>query len=428
MENDYIVGAEKSLKELIKKVDLIPLFKSAVRAGATEVILEDADGNIMFHHGKQSPDNALSEKYPIYLNGEVAGHVLIKGNENREVLEDIGRIVLNATKLILKSSYKTIQPPEAQKTDMSMSYEEILESNRQLTVSETKYRELAGSLERQVLKRTEELKRAHVKLLQQEKVASVGQLASGVAHEINNPLGFISSNLNTLGQYISKFKDMLAFYHNIIDKNEFPAEIREQSKRKWDKLKLDFIISDVEELIKESLVGTERVKKIVTDLKGFSHIDEANKVDIDINREIDRTLNVLSHETPENAEIIRDYGHLPLFTCNAAHICQAFFNIILNAIQAKKDGLKLTITTRSTNYLIKIAFSDNGPGIPGKIRNLVFEPFFTTKAVGTGTGMGLNVTYDIITSYGGSVEVESEAGKGATFSISLPLPLRSNNA
>ncbi len=423
MDNDYIIGAEKSLKELVKSVDLMPLFKSVVSGGASELVLEDADGGILLRYGDTSHSDSACEKQTVYVEGEVAGHIVVRGTGS-DAMEDIGRIVLNAVKIILKSSCKMAILPDTHTAVAHQSYEELLESNEKLLSSERKYRELSNRLEEEVMKRTEELKRAHAKFLQQEKIASVGQLAAGVAHEINNPLGFISSNINSLQQYVSKFREMLTFYHGTMGQSNVTDDDRTQALQKWNTLKLDFIMTDVDDLIKESLNGAARVKKIVSDLKGFSHIDEAQNVDIDINREIDRTLNVLSHEIPKDAEIIRNYGNIPPFSGNAARICQAFFNIILNAIQAKSEGLKLTVTTRGTNHLIRIACSDNGPGIPDNVSNRIFEPFFTTKAVGTGTGMGLNVSYEIITSYGGSIEIDSEPGKGATFSISLPLSFR----
>ncbi len=176
-----------------------------------------------------------------------------------------------------------------------------------------------------------------------------------------------------------------------------------------------------DELVRESLDGAERVKKIVSDLKGFSHIDDVAGAEININDEMDRTLNVLSHETPSDAEIIRDYGELPMIECNAAQICQIFFNIILNAFQAKQQGLEFRIRTSHSENLIRIDFADNGPGMPDIIKNRIFEPFFTTKEVGMGTGMGLNVAYETVVSYGGTIEVKSETGKGTVFSLTLPV-------
>ncbi|GBD95313.1 MAG TPA: histidine kinase [Nitrospirae bacterium] len=429
MEDDYIIGAEKSLREVFENIDLMPLIKSAVSAGASYVMVEDSEGEILYRHGGPVEEGVFTVKQPMYLEGEIAGHIVITGDyKNKGRIRAIGELIFNAVKIILNNSFKTMLAVETHTTVVNRSYEELLETNRKLMLSEGRYRDLANTLEKEVHERTEELKQAHAKLLHQEKIASIGQLAAGIAHEINNPIGFISSNINTLKQYVSKFRDMLFFYHSAFEKEGLSNEDREASKQKWKNLKLDFILPDVEDLVRESLEGAERVKKIVSDLKGFSHIDEADKAYIEINSEIDRTLNVLTHEIPEDAEIVRDYQDIPAFSGNPAHICQAFFNIILNAVQARKEGLKLVIAVRCLSNLIRIDFSDNGPGIPENIRKRIFDPFFTTKEVGTGTGMGLNVTYEIISSYGGTVEVESEAGKGTTFSILLPLPQKGDDA
>jgi len=423
IQYDYIVGEEKKLAELIKGPDIMPLLKSAVNAGASSAALVNSDGEPLFQYGDTDREAGLTVKKPVYLEGETAGHIIICGHIDSEpIIKAVGELMFDAVKIILQSNFKTLLATETHKTVVYQSYEELIETNRKLKLSEGKYRELANSLEKQVQERTEELKKAHAKLLHQEKLASVGQLAAGVAHEINNPLGFISSNINTLNQYISKLKEMLLFYHGAFEKQAGPDEDAEASKQKWKKLKLDFIFEDANDLIRESLDGTDRVKKIVSDLKGFSHIDEAHESDADINAEIDRTLNVLTHEIPDEVEIIKDYGNLPSFSCNPAHICQAFYNLILNALQAGGKGLVLKIATRSKNNMVAIDISDNGPGIPGSIRNRIFEPFFTTKEVGKGTGMGLNVTFEIVSSYGGTIEADSEVGKGTTFSIMLPLP------
>ncbi len=428
IQYDYVVGEEKKLVELIKGPDIMPLLKSAVDAGALSAALISSAGDTLYRHGELDKDGGLTIQKPVYFEGETAGHIIINGNSDREhLLKSIGELIFDAVKIILWSNFKTILATETHKTVVYQSYEELIETNRKLKLSEGKYRELANSLEKQVQERTEELKKAHAKLLHQEKLVSVGQLAAGVAHEINNPLGFISSNINTLNQYFSKLKEMLSFYHATFDKIGPSSEYAEESKQKWKRLKLDLVFKDVDDLIKESLDGALRVKKIVSDLKGFSHIDEAHEADADINTEIDRTLNVLTHEIPQEVEIIKDYGKLPSFSCNPAHLSQAFYNIILNALQAGGKGLALRITTRSANNMIAIHFSDNGPGIPESIRNRIFEPFFTTKDVGKGTGMGLNVTFEIISSYGGTIEVESEVGKGTTFSILLPLPQKVND-
>ncbi len=422
MSTDHIIGEEKSLQEIIKDIDIMPLFQDAVTAGASGVALKDSSGEMLCQQGNTTEKVGHSANFPVKFEGEVAGSLVISGDSgNSTLVESLGALIHDTLTLIIKSKFKTILATETHETVIQQSYNELLETNSKLSLSEKKYRELAGSLENQVQERTEELKKAHAKLLQQEKIASVGQLAAGVAHEINNPLGFIASNINSLNQYVSKIKDMLIFYRRAFDKPVLTDEDRDLSKEKWKKTKLDFILTDVDELVRESLNGAERVKKIVSDLKGFSHIDDVSGADISINDEIDRTLNVLTHEIPEDAEIIKDYSEMPNIECNAAQICQVFFNIILNAFQAKQTHLKLIISTRYSGKLIRIDFSDNGPGIPDNIKDRIFEPFFTTKEVGQGTGMGLNVAYDTVVSYGGTIEVDSEPGNGTTFSLIMPV-------
>ncbi len=428
MKKEYIVGAEKSLGEIIKDIDLIPFFRSAVESGIPCVMLEDSRGDVLCHWGNPSGEGMITLRKPVYLEGEAAGYVVVRGDEpSRSRIEAAAELILNAVNTILRSSFKSVLATETHMAVVDQSYNELLETNRRLQLSEGRYRDLADTLEKQVHERTEELRQALATLLHQEKIASVGQLAAGVAHEINNPLGFIVSNLNTLNQYVSRFRDMLVLYRSAFENGEFTDENRALTRRKWGDYKLDFILPDAADLIRESLDGAERVRKIVADLKDFSHIDDGDRAGVDINREIDRTLNVLTHEIPGDAEIIRDYRPLPEFTCSPAHICQAFFNIILNALQTGKEGLKLIITTRYEKDFIRISFSDNGPGIPEEITNRIFEPFFTTKEVGKGTGMGLKVTYDIITSYGGTIEVKSVPGSGAAFGILLPVAKKENN-
>jgi len=419
---EYVVGIEKGLKDLLSETEVMLLLKGVVKAGAASAIITDAKDRVLWSNGNIQEDFPYIETGPIYLEGELVGRIKVHGDDrSKSYLKNLTGLLLDTINMIIHTNLKRMLTTEAHTTIVNQSYEELLETNRKLSISEGKYRELAESLERKVQERTEDLKRAHARMLQQEKMASVGQLAAGVAHEINNPLGFISSNINTLKRYITRFREMIDFYHTVISGSETTEKIRGLAQQKQKDLKIDFIVSDIDELIKQSLEGAERVKKIVSDLKAFSHIDEGEEAVVDINTEIDKTLNVLSHEIPKGAEIIKDYHDLPGFVCNPALICQVFLNIVLNALQAGTGTLRLVISTDIQHNNIMIKFSDNGRGIPDNIKNRIFEPFYTTKDIGKGTGMGLTVAYEVITAYGGTIEVESRQGEGSTFIIHLPV-------
>ncbi len=418
----YVVGQEKRLAEIIAEMDIMPLVRSVVQAGAEAVLITDEKDNTLWSCGVSTIEDSVGISMPLYLEGEVVGVLYVKGASEQEgQLRRLAELLLEALRIILVNNLKMMLTSEAHTTVISQAYDELLEINLKLSASERKYRELAENLEIKVAERTEELKRAHSRLLQQEKMASIGQLAAGVAHEINNPLGFISSNLQTMGKYVARFIAMLNFFRAAISDTDDRVELVESAKKKWQELKIDIVRSDVVDLVNQSLEGAERVKKIVSNLKGFSHVEDVEQFPSDLNREIDKTLSVLSHELSEGTEIIRNYEPLPDFVCNPALLCQVFLNLILNALQLHKKDLRLVISTGYDGRNIRLTFADNGPGIPENIRNRIFEPFYTTKDVGSGTGMGLTVAYDIVTGYGGTIDVNCPEDGGSTFAISLPL-------
>lgn len=419
---DFVVGEEKSLLEVISEAEITPLLTGTVRVGADRVLLKQADGKTLWGHGAGNSTDPVRFELPLTLEGEAVGSIVVEGPRAQEVsLRGLAGLLTVAVQTIVTNNLKRMLTTEIHTTVINQSYDELLATNQKLSLSEGRYRELAESLERKVAGRTAELQRVHAKLLQQEKLAAVGQLAAGMAHEINNPLGFISSNLNSLKKYADNLLEMLDFYQSTFSKIRLDEQTLELAAQKSKKLKLALIMTDITALINQSLDGCTRVAKIVADLKGFAHIDESQEVVVDLNREIDRTLSVLSHQMPPDASIVKKYGGLPGFTCNAAEICQIFFNIILNAVQARPAGLQLTIETRQDNDQITIVFADNGPGVNPEVINRIFEPFFTTKAVGAGMGMGLTAAYDVITAYGGAIEASSKPGQGTTFTIKLPL-------
>ncbi len=417
---EYVVGAEKRLCEILGDEEIMPILRSALRAGVSRIEVRDSKGRVLWACGDPTGGGGRArEVAPLCLEGEPAGSIMVEiPSSGRLRLRDFTGLLSEVMNTMIINNLKRMLTAEIHTTVVDQTHEELLETNRRLRASESRYRELAESLDRKVQERTEELKRIHTRLIQQEKAASIGLLAAGVAHEINTPLGFISSNLNTLKRYMSRFTEMLDFYRRIV--GEAGDGVAEEAAKKWSDLKLGFVLRDVGELISQSLDGAERVRRIVADLKGFSHVDDSKEDVVDLNTEIERTFSVLAHEIPEDAEIERDYGSLPGFLCDPALVCQVFLNIILNSLQAKKEGLKLHVSTRFAGGDITVAFTDNGPGIPDDIRGRIFEPFFTTKDVGEGTGLGLTVTRDIVTAYGGDIEVESRPGAGTTFLVRFP--------
>ena len=264
-----------------------------------------------------------------------------------------------------------------------------------------------------------DLKATQSQLLQQEKMASVGQLAAGVAHEINNPMGFIISNLGSL----RKYGDALQEYLQAADIMLASCSEAERTRMKalQSKLDLSFLLEDMPMLIKESLEGAERVRVIVQSLKSFSAVDQEGAQSININEYLDSTVSVAWNELKDKAEIVRSYGVLPPIPGRTQELGQVFLNILRNAAQAIAGRGIIHLKTSCDNGMVNISITDNGCGIPPEIIGRVFEPFFTTRPPGHGTGLGLSTCYDIVKKHGGTTDVTSTVGKGTKFTIHLPV-------
>ena len=309
------------------------------------------------------------------------------------------------------------------------SYAILEQKILQLEESEARYRDLAENLSRIVEKKSEEIQITQTRMMQQEKMASIGRLAAGIAHEINNPTGFIISNLYTLKDYENGLLALVARFDKVAEMikgdisacvDEIRCRLEEIEDLKQD-IDLDFILSDAPNLIRESQEGAERIKKIVADLKDFARPGESDFKYTDINKNLDLTLSVMTNELKYNATIIRHYGELPQVMCQPNHINQVFLNILSNAAQSIKGQGEITIETQAKNGHVTISISDTGCGIPQENLQRIFDPFFSTKEVGKGTGLGLNMAYNIIKSHGGEIDVTSQIGKGARFLINLPV-------
>ena len=268
----------------------------------------------------------------------------------------------------------------------------------------------------------EKLSRAQAQLLQSEKLASIGQLAAGVAHEINNPISFVFSNFGTLQTYITDLLRVLLSYEQA-ESFIADADALHRIARLREQVDLDFVVNDVRILMAESREGIERVRKIVADLKDFSRVDSHQDWQwTNLHHGIDSTLNIVNNELKYKADVVKEYGNIPDVECLPSQINQVIMNIVVNgaqAIQGPRGRITIRTGTRADHVWIEIA--DTGCGIAPAIRSRIFDPFFTTKPIGAGTGLGLSLSYGIIQKHGGRIEVDSEEGVGTTFRIDLPV-------
>lgn len=266
-------------------------------------------------------------------------------------------------------------------------------------------------------------------LLNSEKMASVGQLAAGVAHEINNPVGFINGNMSTLSAYVEDIRVLNLKYEELVaacreEKCETVRELEAEIGRFREDKDMEFVFEDLTKLVSESRQGLERVTSIVRDLKSFSHIGEAEAKEFDINKGLESTINIAWNEIKYKAEVKKDYGNIPMVYCYPQQLNQVFMNIIVNAAHAMENnegkGL-IGVKTYQGGEDVFIEISDNGSGIPEDKINNIFDPFFTTKPVGKGTGLGLSLAYSIVKKHKGEISVKSKVGEGTTFIIKLPV-------
>ncbi|MDQ7837300.1 MAG: ATP-binding protein [Thermodesulfobacteriota bacterium] len=313
---------------------------------------------------------------------------------------------------------------------------ELTAANEELQQEITERRQMEEELLRikiSLEEANQQLKQNQAQLVQSEKMASIGQLAAGVAHEINNPVGFINSNLTTLDEYrqdlntlINNFLklEQLAVGNPALSHDQDLAGTLEAIRNSKEKMDMDFVLGDFDKVIAESKEGMDRIKKIVQDLKDFSHVDQAELNWADLNKGMESTLNIVRNELKYKATVKKDYGGIPEVYCYPQQINQVFMNILVNAAHAIEDKGEIKISTAyldGAEPMVEVRISDTGKGIPPENLPRIFDPFFTTKPVGKGTGLGLSMVYSIVKKHDGEIKVESEVGKGTTFIVTLPV-------
>jgi len=300
--------------------------------------------------------------------------------------------------------------------ELKKNQDDLIKKNKEIDESRKDIQLALAKLE----KAHEELKASQLKILQQEKMASIGQLAAGVAHELNNPMSFISSNLGTLEKYINRLVDFILVQSEALKSVQDNTALRKIDKKRLE-VKLDYILEDAKILLKESLDGSDRVKKIVHELNSFSRMDEEEYKKADINECIESAITIVWNELKYKSKLEKNYGSLPPTMCYLRQMNQVFVNLLINAVNAIVEKGVIAVKTWYRDGFIWIEVSDTGIGIPGKNLARIFEPFFTTKEAGKGTGLGLSITYEIIQRHKGEITVASEAGEGTTFTIKIPV-------
>jgi signal transduction histidine kinase len=365
----------------------------------------DVDGTPLL--GAALPEGASIATWPLRQDFEISGQL--------QTLDIPGSQLESAAswlELVLHTSLRYQMASTLHIQSMEANYEALQQKHEALQESESRYRQLAEQLEQRVQSQVEEIELKQRQLYLSEKLASVGSLAAGMAHEINNPVGFIRSNLHTAMAYVKDLSDLLEL---------IPEVGAEAFKEKCRKLNLDFVLADFGSLLEESKAGVDRIAAIVAHLKAFSNVDRESDRDVDLNHVIQAVLDMVGDQPPAGVEINADLLQLPLVHCDRAGMGQVLFSLIQNALHATGEkGGNVHIASRSSTNEIRIEVADNGCGIEPEVLPRIFDPFFTTRDVGNGAGLGLTVSRDIIIAHAGTIEAQSEPGIGSTFTIRLP--------
>jgi signal transduction histidine kinase len=405
-DTDLTVGAELTLPDLLSGAEAAAVLDTLFSAGFLFVRLSDRAGKvIIYSRGQESPE---MRRHTLDFEGEPFAFLdtVAAPESDPGTINSILAIACAALHGAIQGAARRTLTVRLHTSVVRLSYEELLEANKQLRESETRYRELAESLERQVHDRTAELKEAGMRMLKQKQQAAIGNLAAGIAHEINTPLGFMLSNLRSLSRYMGPILALLKKY-------ALPRFRDEDMER------LQFMIDDIPPLLEESVSGGERIRAIVTALTEFSHLKDAEVEKINLRDEFETLVTILGHEIASREAVVDLDGVAPVIVSgNCSHIAQALLAVMMNALQSRAGGVKVKATARMDGPFAEITISDNGEGMSPETLSRIFDPFFTTKEVGAGSGLGLTMAYDIISSHGGSIEVTSS--QGTTVRILLP--------
>lgn len=350
-------------------------------------------------------------RFPVSHELEPVGYLEIHGANESDRVRARGAAML--LELLAHGGARYFMASSLHLEAVHADHEALQQKHFALQASENRYRELAASLESEVERQIAVIETAQRQLYETEKLASVGQLAAGVAHEINNPIGFIRSNLCTAKAYVDRL-------HRLAE------EVRRCSddavRQHWKQADYDFMLEDFPPLMDECIHGADRVARIVADLKEFSNVDLAQTRAADLNEQLRMAVEMARMAYPPSVSVVMQLTPLPLVACQISRINQALLNVLHNAGQALASGSgTLTVSSACVDERIVLCVRDDGAGMAPEVMARAFEPFFTTRDVGKGTGLGLTVARDVVRSHGGDIALESAPGKGTSVTITLPL-------
>jgi two-component system, NtrC family, sensor kinase len=394
---------ELDFEELLSGINRERMIEAVRQSLDVPVRLLSADG--MLSLGDALSD--VHERRPIRSNMESVAYM--------EVASDTGKRsagIATLLEILLQSTARYLMASDLHLEAVHTDYEELAKKHAELMKSEKKYRELSAQLEQRVAAQLTTIESAQRQLYQTEKMASVGQLAAGVAHEINNPMGFINSNLATAKDYVDTLSD---FAERLRD-----SLAGEKIESAWKRADLDFLFDDFRMLLKESIDGASRVTSIVRDLKDFSNIDRGDEQIVDPGSILKSTCNVARYEFGDGIDLDLELNPLPATRCHPGHFGQACMNILRNAAQAMNGTGTISIRAHSDHERVTMHITDTGVGMPADVIKRAFEPFFSRRGVGQGTGLGLTVARDILQAHGGGISIESRENEGTTVHFWLP--------
>lgn len=338
-------------------------------------------------------------------------------------LEDIGYLLTNAARdkietlsiwmgLVLSSAHRYSMAADIHLESVSNSYKDLQTEHAALQESEQRYRDLSAQLETRVSEQVLLIERSQRQLYQAEKMASVGSLAAGVAHEINNPIGFLRSNLSSAIANVAKMRTILTAFHEGDTMLAFET---------WEKYDLSFVMEDFDDLLRESVEGADRVARIVANLKDYSNVDHAIEGECDLNESINAVMRIIGDQPHEGIDLRTDLQALPQILCDRGRMNQVLLSLVQNAVRALNGSGCVCVSSCVIGLELCISVKDNGCGMDEQTLSRIFDPFFTMQDVGKGTGLGLTVSQEIVASYGGRLEVQSTLGVGSVFTIHLPV-------